>query len=722
MAAHYMPRDKVDEILRTAKLTVRMTADAATREQTAPTIVEEEPPHQEVIRLPFDHPLLVATSKLEQDTSSLPDAARNALRKVKAGGSIDEIDNAFAILLPMVGPAKIDQALDAALETRYLFRYSLAATLRSLGPHLATEQLKRALDLALGGESRPWDEEALSGLSGSLPASLAREGIQKLLAREPHYMTSKLAGLLASCLETAELRRTLASVRHAKDYYRDDLAAALLQGADPSLLDEVLASMRSPEGFFAGGARFSDQFMDTRLLEKLLDALSDIQVITSARELMSSEPDYHRAEKLVILARRFQPDLFEEALTYALAIEDASIQRQLLGGWAPILAPPLLQRAVAFCVNLPNVSERVAHIDALLPAMSETDRATAVRQVYGLALEIHDEPFQVVALAGLGQSPGPSGADEPSATWAAMLERTNVRDNRAVCDALIALLPRVEESKGKASLLRAIKSAPQLTKEMRSVVWVLAALVRRLNVLEAQMVVRQALDVIANVQNEDEDAYHALSAVLLFSPHLAEKELALIVSETDNYLSGTDAPSDAVKGDRDTFSIIAVAVMRAVAPRMPTAEAKRAITIALKMSSEAMEGDERAIFPLLLLSSHLTADQCSSILAQLLEDPATIRVKLDPELEIVHSALIPYLEDGALYQLGMRALQRLPRMTRMEALAMLALMEGGWGDPLSIRPAVASHALSRSFLERLGGPQAVAETISAVQKVASWWP
>jgi len=195
----------------------------------------------------------------------------------------------------------------------------------------------------------------------------------------------------------------------------------------------VLEKIGSEAGLFR-----ANRWRDIYLLTRLAPACGQSQIDSQIRRCMLREG--YEAERMIHACVQFaSPEMQKELLDWTLR-SDAPDNR-MLAAVAAKVPPELKARALDRAASLPDIAERVTAVDALLPLLSEQDRVRAVRQVYRLALEIHDEPFQLIALAALGQAPFATEQTDTMPNWAAMLEQTSVAVHRAISSCLIALLP-----------------------------------------------------------------------------------------------------------------------------------------------------------------------------------------------------------------------------------------------------------------------------------------
>jgi hypothetical protein len=622
--------------------------------------------------------------------------------------------------------------------------------LPAAAPHMAWPHLLEALQLArvYESDSRTSRAEVLAAVVPHLPWTLWEDTVDHYLhhSEDPYCRAMGLASLAPQLPEAKRLEvldAALAATRAIREAdKRASALAALAPNLSPALLGEALTATQAisdeaaqvsalatlaqclPEvertevvGLALSVAQaVRDESARASVLAALAPQLPQalvVQMLEATRMFVEKAP---RARALAALAPQLsggeRAAALDEALKAAQAIEDKDERADVLAALAPLLSAPMRAHAMAqalassLMVSLSWAGERLA---INTPHIPETGNVQILANALAAARSEYYSP-RVEVLAALA----PYLPDALLAEALAFAE--TVRDKNARAKAFAILAPHLS----KVLMSKAIKTARAIEGEY----WqarVLTSLAAHLwNLRQRGKVLDEALTVAGRLHGFPRETVEVLAAV---APYLPINERRRRVLDKALKVANTI--------DDETARVDAFA---ALAPHLP--EDLRA---AMLNASRAIDEPNQRTRALLIIASHLQGAERVRVLNEALE--ATNTIADQAARADAFAAMAPHLPQAlltktleatltmggpnertkalvALVPLTSRSATHLGRigLVRTWEAAVSGLAAGTRTDLLAAIQTLhlATHAL--------GGPQAIRETVWAINDVAHWWP
>ncbi|MGB7439848.1 MAG: NB-ARC domain-containing protein [Coleofasciculaceae cyanobacterium] len=596
------------------------------------------------------------------------------------------------VLAPHLPESLLPQALEIARAIEYE-RYR-ADALVGLAHHLP-EVFSEALDVARsirdGAEERA---EALQSLAPHLPESLLPQALDATRALGIGYCQADVLKVLAPHLPETLLPQALEIARAIGD---ERCRADALVGLAPHL-PEVL-----PETLDAAMAIGSEKYR-TKALQSLAPYLPEsllpqaLDVARAIRSVGAIRSEGYRADALKGLAPYLPESLLPQALDAARAIGDEKDRAKALQGLAPHL-PEVLPEALDAARAIGDEYYRCKALQGLAPHLEES----LLPQALEIARAIGDEEYRADALQSLAPHL-PEVLPEAEALQSLAPHLPEVLPEaldaaRAIWDeyyrskALQGLAPHLE----KSLLPQALDAARAIGNEEYR-----ADLLKGLASHLPESLLSQALEIARAIGSE---IYRA-DALQSLAPHLPESLLSQAL--------------DATRAMR--FEGKRAYVLQGLAPHLPESLLSQALDAARAIGNEEYRakalqglaphlpevlpealdaaraiGDEKyKTYALQGLAPHLP----ESLLPQALEATRTLGFEGNraKALQGLIERFTPSSVDFPLWQKTLHVLASLNRPHFLNNLPQLA--------PLIIR---------------LGGVEALRETVKAVKDVSQWW-
>jgi hypothetical protein len=603
-------------------------------------------------------------------------------RALELAAMLDQPARTFAALadrLPQQREHVLSRALDAAREVH---EFARAPTLADIGPRLDGALLDAAVAEALRIADPNGRARALAGLVDGLPPRARREAQRQLLeaglADDPEYRGQSLA--VAAPHLPLPLRRT------------------------------ALAAARE----------LDDESRRVTALEALLPELPEPEALVAALELAAEEL---RARALASLAPSSPPDVLERAVAAALELGSESNRRTALDGLIPHLASELLLEVLAGVRAARDDAVRVKAVAALADGSPDQASAGILARALEDAAHVHDGRERVQTLAELAPR-----FDEPAATelLAQALREASALENDLARESALRLLgPLLPPALAEAALAAA--GSP----------YAAAGAIGSLAEPRRAQAIAEALQTALAIEEPSarEVALNALAPLL--PEELAERAFGATKEVTPEFVAAGAlaalAPRLPERALPEAFELAEqmhpssrATALAALVPRMPRAEA-------IVAAAELQGGPYRA--QALLALSPWSEEELPAVLpaARAIEEPvwhARVLLALRPAAtaplseQLLDEALdatgrIPFEEPRSeTLATALPQLVALPRQALLPRWRRLlsALEARSRADVLSAVAALAP------VLKRIGGDEAVQESVDAIRDVAAWWP
>jgi len=650
-------------------------------------------------------------------------ALEDALKAARQVTPDDAVPAALAMVAARLPEPERAAADDEALaRAAALEELRLPSAVEGMAPHLAEPRLDEALKLARGAEAPGATVRMLTTLLPYLPADRQR----------------------------AVLDEALAALRTV----HDDKRAVLLAELAPHQ-----ARLGDAGAAFAGVQKLTDAFALRIALPALAPYLDEPSLETALAIASRLEDRHYSAQALAGLAPHLPEALLTKGLEAARAIEVEAWRADVLGALAPRLPEPLLRAALEVAATVEDPLELAAALGAFATRLAElgahdralaTVRAIAVERLRADALgdvaAYLPEPLLDEAFAQLDsfQALDASRALVALLARAALLGRSDLAvdgvrglEDHAAARALAAVAPNA----GPRELGRAFRHARRLSNPVARADAV-AAVASHAPV----RLVDRALRLLRRVDNEWGDRDRAVAVLL---PRVAELGR---VDEARRLAAAIEDPQ------------YRAAAYGGIAARLRDRPRREAWDAAFAATREIDDGEEQAQ-TLAGFAPHLPAG--------LLADALTLADEIEPtegrdRRGQAYAALTPYVDaelvDDALAKvraiqddrwraIALAGLSRHGDAILREGLgAAASLDEASWrasslerlASTVSGLDAEAAHGLWREALAvlarrtredllsdlgalsalvaRLGGAEAVAGAVDALEDVRRWWP
>ncbi len=612
-----------------------------------------------------------------------------ALKTVPAIGNEEFESQVLAALAPRLTEPMLRQALEAARAMEY--EQSRSQALAALAPHLTEPMLRQALEAARAirdkGDFGPYQSWVLAALAPRL-AKLGQPAEALEVAQAIVDKTSQSAALaaLAPHLTEPMLRQALKTARAIRDEgaRSEALAARAPHLTEPLLCEAVktapaIKSESTRWGVLAG------------LAPHLTDPLLR-EAVSVARDI---EWEGGRSQALAALAPRLA-ELGDtaEALSVARDIQDKRLRSEALTALAPHLAPEerehVLHEALSVARDIERQFSGCWPLAELALHLAPAEQDEVLHEALSVARETGFEDYRWQALATLAPRLAPTERDQvlhealslargikhEASRWQALAGMAprlaelgdpaealsvarDIQDNDQRWQALAALIPHLAPAEQDQVLGEALSAARDIQYgESRSLA--LAALAPRLAPAEQDKVLREALSVARDIKEE----YNRRQPLAALAPLLAERgDLAEALSVARDIQDGERPFGADLLGNQKEWRWQALA---AVAPHLEPAEQDQVLGEALSAARDIQDEKRRS------------------------EAMAALAPRL---------AKLPRAE---LYRLWIETI--LVSATRKRESLL-------W-DLGALLPMIAA----------LGGSEAMADTVRAIQDVGRWWP
>jgi hypothetical protein len=643
---------------------------------------------------------------------------REALAAIR---ETEEITRSFVLLwlTPYLPGKFLREALTAGKEIgrEYWYRYEEINSALPLPEPLVREELAAAREI----RDEDWQARALVELVPHLPEPPVREVLAAAQAIRDEDWRAQALVRLAPHLPEPLLRQALAAVRAIRDeMYRAralaELAPHLPESEREQALWEELAAARSIEWKPAQAKALAG------LALRLAELGHTRQSLAAVQEIRDED---HRARALAELTPHLPESEREQALREALAAAQAiwhkGAQAKALAKLAPHLPELLLQEALATAREIQDGYWRAEALIGMAPHLPEL----LLREVLAAAREIESEWRRAEALAKLTPRLAELGC-----TQEALVTAQGIRDKEYRARALAELASHLPESEREirdeydraqvlAELARQLaglgytQRALAVMREIHYEDWQakeLTKLVLHLPESKRDQVLQEALAAVQIIGDER----HQAKALAELAPHLPESLLwdALMITR-----------AICIKEYR-------ARALAELAPHLPESEREVVLGEALAAAQGILDEHDRME----------TLTELAPYLPELLLRDALVTTRAIRDKKYRARALAglaPYLTEPLLREaLAIaRTLQDefetpelLARLVRHIVVRSSITFSPLWCDMLHALACLTRGNLLSclrdldSTIVTLGGPEAAAETVRAIQDVGGWWP
>jgi transcriptional regulator with XRE-family HTH domain len=505
-----------------------------------------------------------------------------------------------ALATSQAQPAIMAEALGAAIAISS-DDDARARALARLAPHLSSDQLTRALDVAAVISSDDARAEALAGLAPYLPSDQQPAGLARALDAATNisidYARAEALVALTPRLSSDQLFRALdAAIAISSDYFR----AEVLAGLAPRLsFDQLIRALDA-------AIAISDVSARARALTELAPHLPpDQQSTILARGLDAAtaiSDDGTRARALAALAPHLPSDqqstILARALDAATAISDDYFRARALTELAPHLRidqqSAILARALDAAAAIGSNYTRTDALTAIACHLPADQQSAILARALDAATAIGDDSFRLQALAALAFH---LPADQRSIILARALDAATAVSDDSRAEALAAIASRLSSDQ----LTRALDAAIAISSD-----YFRAEVLAGLGPYLSSDQLTRALDAAIAIVGDDARA-RALAAL---APQLPSDQQPVILARA------LDA-AIAIVGDDARARALA-----ALGPYLSSDQLTRALDAAI-----AIVGDDARARALAALAPQLPADQQPAILTRTLD--AAIAVSSD---------------------------------------------------------------------------------------------
>lgn len=614
-----------------------------------------------------------------------------------------------------VTPKNLEAAMILLLDEQ---SYSLSSKLAQLASHMSTDLLSKAVSRIVSLPYSFQSREAMGAILPYLDHDARLAAVQVILDRFNlnNMSYSSKAALLAvlTVLPPTELELVVPLLESIESRYdKMEIFREIHDRLSPQSLAVIVEAALLP---------VSSDWLVQSYRDELVGIVRDHLTEAQMRELLTNalrESPRPRAELLSQVAPAFPAELLREAVDRALLARLGFRAALLTALTAPVAAkaPDRLETILLASEALDDTAERLRLIDLVLPHLDAVRRHEVLAEVRGIAIEIGDKPIAALALAALGEMPNLAQAGHTD-LWSLLHKDAKIDTVAAISLGFIALLPDIPADVAVTALDQARRRAGALDLEERLVVAMLAAACPKLGEAEAQKALAGAISLC-----EDEtldDSFRAMAnGLLLLSPYLREAEVAARTRK---------ARADLHDEKLDQGMRWGLASILAGAPRVDAASAAEGVQVLTEALSNPETGRiaRRGLAFFLALSSHVTQADLNAlppIEEEEEEKESAERVERNfGEKDVFRFGLLGYRDDARNSPVVAEFVSRLADLERLDALTLLALVEGRWGEALDLKPAISGGAPPTRVLQRWGGANAAQEIAAGIRQVASWWP
>ncbi len=510
--------------------------------------------------------------------------------------------------------------------------------------------------------------------------------------------------------------------------WREEMLSALVPFLEPDLLDRVVVDLTGSPGYGLA-----------KPLAAVAARLDAAGLARALRRVIGMTDEFHRTRALEAIAPVLPPELVEEALRWSRglagyyasatlgvlvpylppgqAIDMArsatgDARAEILVALAPTIPAQRLAEAVELAAGIGDVTERGRVLAGVLPRLRDAGLSAAIADAYSVAFAIGDESFRALAQAALlpylGRDDARARLDELSTELGRPLHGHDdgVRFVHVMAVALASEL--LAAAKGESALDLAVAAARDLgDTKLRAMA--LGALTARLPPGRDATVMNEAVELARSNRSEGAVTLAFLAAFRApgdVQPALeaAGRDAALMPHEDDR------------RGTKALIQVISALSAGGEAAKMHDEVTKALDTIEGKPMKESA-----LIVPLLILlfSPQLPMRERQELIRAVL-DALPVIEEAEPR-GLMLAAIAPYLPTPDLWPCVRELLDMGARSPRPGFLVGLALSQGLVGKIFKRNPAVGGNRIPGSPLERLGGPDAVIETMDAIRDVGAWW-
>lgn len=591
--------------------------------------------------------------------------------------------------------------------------YSLPAKLARLAAHMPADMLpgaiRRILSLPYGYQAREAMEAVLPYLDGEARLAAVPLILDQADGSNISFTSRDALVAVLSVLSPDEMRRTVPLLDAIESPYdKTEIFQEIHDRLDPHSLASIVKVAQLP---------VSDEWRVQSSRDGIIGVVRGDLDEAQKRDLLVtalSESPRPRPELLNQIAPAFSPELLREAVGQALLARLGYRAALLTPLIAPVAAeaPDQLEIILRASEALDDTAERLKLIDLVLPHLDPARRREVLAEVRGVAIEIGDRPIVALALAALGEIPNLAQTGRTD-LWSLLHNDAKVNFVAAISLGFIALLPDIPTDVAVTALDQARRRAGSLDPEQRLVVGMLAATCPRLNDSLGESALAEVVSLCED-EAFDSNFRAIVNAMVVLSPYLRKTSLDARVRKARADLRDE-------KLQRDTRWVIASIL--AGAPRVGASATADGIQV-LKAAISDSEGegiDRHSLAFFLALSSHVTQADLDGLPP--LEEAPEDRVGRNFGGEVLFRfGLLGYREDERNSPIVAELVSRLADLERLDALSLLALVEGRWGETLELKPGISGGAPPTRVLERWGGADAAREIAAGIRQVASWWP
>jgi hypothetical protein len=571
-----------------------------------------------------------------------------------------------------------------------------AFAMKYLACFLDADQLNGAIDMAVTQGNSYWLGELLLPLAVRLDPEALLLLIERLFRDETTWRAAQKLLPLPTGEQLDRLWPSLA--RLPPSYEKMGILRDVLYRISDDQLDLLVdAAIPSDE------TEHMIPFYRRSEIALIIDRLSNEQLGRLYAQTLATENVDKYDYLLKEIAPKLSPDLLEDAINQTVAMKDGYYRSERLAILLPLAGkrkPVIIENAMSVVKATRSVGNLLEALEPLLLHLPIERRRDVLLEHRHLAFSIKDRPFVVASLAALDQMPDTEDMTD-------LADQSKDDASGTIVLTLLPLLPRIDADRARDAIQLVQDRFDSLDAHDRRLCTILTALSPKLSSVQGVRLCRAAFELLHS-PDLPESEFGRVGGLLLFSPLLPVEDAQRLIDRLVAIMR---------HGDVSAEIRLTIATFLAEAPSVSNKIAFEAIEL---IEATLAEPTTSALAKALL---HAALQLCRRVdpIVQAPDVPAVDadRERHFAEQDLARFGTLAYYSGPDFLARTLDLTERLARMEREAALALLALIEGSWGNTIKLRSADGG---AQRVLERAGGHHAVSETIDAIRSVAAWWP